>query len=331
MGRNSLISVLLALILLTCTLGVQALGQNQMVSATSKVDVSQYSQYYSMPQGSAPKTHIVAPEKFDINGKEPTSIYFSYQQQAVPYSQYQTYATYTSGNSLWIQGAASWTQYVAVPQGSSLSLLAISSTGGNGYLYEIYPDGHLVKNNYYFYPGYNQINFYADSVGQHILLFAIDNEISNAVVINVVAYYPPVPPNPVPPTPKQQCEQNPNCNWVNGQCLCTGFLPDNPEKVKCEQKSYCSWANGQCLCRGVLPQDPEKVKCEQNPTCNWVNSQCLCTGLNPPAPEPQTAPMPGPEPNPNPGPHNGAGGDNSDGLLGNNTGVGLTENQYWSN
>jgi hypothetical protein len=293
MGRNSLISVLLALILLTCTLGVQAQGQNQMVSATSKVDVSQYSQYYSMLQGSAPKTHIVAPEKFDINGKEPTSIYFSYQQHAVPYSQYQTYATYTGGNSLWIQGAASWTQYVAVPQGSSLSFLAISSTGGDGYLYEIYPDGHLTKNNYYFYPGYNQINFYADSVGQHILLFVIDNEISNAVVINVVAYYPPVPLNPVPPTPKQQCEQNPTCNWVNCQCLCTGLIPDNPEKVKCEQ----------------------------NPTCNWVNGHCLCTGLNPPAPEPQPTPMPGPLPNPNPGPDNGAGGDNSDGLLGNNTGV----------
>ena len=292
MRRSNLISVLLTLILLTCISGVQAQGQNQMVSATSKVDVSQYSEYFSMPQGSAPKNHIVAPEKFDINGKEPLSISFGYQQHAVSYSQYQTYATYTGGNSLWIQGATSWTQYVAVPQGSSLSLLAISSMGGNGYLYEIYPYGRLAKNYYYFNPGYNQINFYADAVGQHILLFAIDNEISNAVVMNVVAYYPPVPLNPVPPTSKQQCEQNPTCNWVNGQCLCTGFLLENSEKVKCEQKSYCSWANGQCFCRGVLPEDPEKVKCEQNSTCNWVNGQCLCTGLNPPAPEPQPTPMP---------------------------------------
>ncbi len=201
MRRNHLVSMLLALILLTCVSGVQAQGPDQMVSATSKVDFSQYSQYYSMPQGSAPTTHIVAPEKYDINGKVPTSIYFGYQQQAVPYSQYQTYSTYTGGNSLWIQGATSWTQYAAVPQGSSLSLLAISSAGGNGYLYEIYPDGHLTKNYYYFYPGYNLINFYADAVGQHILLFAIDYSISNAVAINVVSYTPPyVPPyqNPYP-------------------------------------------------------------------------------------------------------------------------------------
>ena len=201
--RNSLISMILALVLLTCVSGVQAQGPDQMVSATSKVDVSQFSQYYSMTQGSAPTTHIAAPEKFDINGKQPSMIYFGYQQQAVPYSQYQTYATYTGGNSLWIQGATSWTQYAAVPQGSSLSLLATSSTGGNGYLYEIYPDGHLTKNYYYFYPGYNQINFYADAVGQHILLFAIDYSISNAVAINVVSYTPQYTPSYTPSSAPQ--------------------------------------------------------------------------------------------------------------------------------
>jgi hypothetical protein len=210
MRRNHLVSMLLALILLTCVSGVQAQGPDQMVSATSKVDFSQYSQYYSMPQGSAPTTHIVAPEKYDINGKVPTSIYFGYQQQAVPYSQYQTYSTYTGGNSLWIQGATSWTQYAAVPQGSSLSLLAISSAGGNGYLYEIYPDGHLTKNYYYFYPGYNLINFYADAVGQHILLFAIDYSISNAVAINVAAYNPPAYPQPGYPQPLTSYPQSSN-------------------------------------------------------------------------------------------------------------------------
>jgi hypothetical protein len=210
MRRNHLVSMLLALILLTCVSGVQAQGPDQMVSATSKVDFSQYSQYYSMPQGSAPTTHIVAPEKYDINGKVPTSIYFGYQQQAVPYSQYQTYSTYTGGNSLWIQGATSWTQYAAVPQGSSLSLLAISSAGGNGYLYEIYPDGHLVKNYYYFYPGYNLINFFADAVGQHILLFAIDYSISNAVAINVAAYNPPAYPQPGYPQPLTSYPQSSN-------------------------------------------------------------------------------------------------------------------------
>jgi hypothetical protein len=148
-----------------------------------------------MPQGNAPQIHIAAPEKYDVNGEQPTSIYFGYQQQAVPYSQYQAYSTYTGGNSLWIQGTTSWTQYVAVPQGASLSLLAISSTGSNGYLYEIYPDGHLANNYYNFYPGYNLINFYADTVGQHILLFVIDGQVSNAIVIDVANYYQPSVPN----------------------------------------------------------------------------------------------------------------------------------------
>jgi hypothetical protein len=181
-----------------------------------------------MTQGSAHTTHIAAPEKFDINGKQPSTIYFGYQQQAVPYTQYQTYATYTGGNSLWIQGATSWTQYAAVPQGSSLSLLAISSSGGNGDLYEIYPDGHSTNNNYNFYPGYNQINFYADDVGQHILLFIIDGQVSNAVVINVVPYSPPYVPESAPSyTPASTPQYLPSNAppYPQGIYLSTGSTP----------------------------------------------------------------------------------------------------------
>ena len=63
-----------------------------------------YSQYYSMYTGSTPKKHIDAPKKGDIKDKTPTTVYFSYQMQPMPYTQYQTYATYTGGNSLWILG-----------------------------------------------------------------------------------------------------------------------------------------------------------------------------------------------------------------------------------
>jgi hypothetical protein len=161
---------------------------------------SSFSQYFSINKGSGPKKHIEAPKKHEIKDKTPTTVYFSYQMQAVPYSQYKTYPTYTGGNSLWIQGATSWTQYAQVPQGSSLSLLATSATGGNGYLYEINPSGTLSKNTFYFFPGYNQIDFYADSIGQHILLFAIDNQVSNPIVIDVVPYVPPYQyPTPIQP------------------------------------------------------------------------------------------------------------------------------------
>ena len=167
---------------------------------SSSVSDSIYSQYYSIYRGSTPKKHIEAPKKSDIKGKTPATVYFNYQMQAMPYTQYQTYATYTGGNSLWIQGSSSWTQYARVPQGSSLSLMATSSTGGNGNLYEIHPDGKLYKNTFNFYPGYNQIDFYADAIGQHILLFVINGQVSNSVVIDVVPYIQPYTPpyqNPV--------------------------------------------------------------------------------------------------------------------------------------
>jgi hypothetical protein len=176
---------------------------------SSTISDTMYSQYYSIYSGPSTKKHIEAPKKHEIKGEMPNAVYFSYQMQAVPYSQYQNYATYTGGNSLWIQGSTSWTQYARVPQGSVLSLLAISSAGGDGYLYEIYPDGKLSKNDFYFYPGSSQISFYADSIGQHILLFVIGNQVSNAIVMDVMGYYPwyeeqiPTyqPPQMFPPTP----------------------------------------------------------------------------------------------------------------------------------
>ncbi len=150
-----------------------------------------FSQYYSIKKGFAYKKHIEAPKKHEIRNEIPTTVYFSYQMQAVPYTQYQTYSAYTGGNSLWIQGTTSWTEYAQVPQGSSLSLLATSSAGGNGYLYEIDPEGTLSKESFYFFPGSSQIAFYADTVGQHILLFIIGGQVSNSVVIDVVPYAPP--------------------------------------------------------------------------------------------------------------------------------------------
>ena len=164
---------------------------DQGISTGTSVDMfSKYSQFFSLSKGNDHKTHIEAPTKYDIN-RFPTTVYFSNQMQAVPYSQYQTYPANTGGNSLWIQGSTSWSQYATVPQGAGLSLLATTSSGGNGYLYEITPDGQLTKNYYNFFPGSNQMNFYADTVGQHILLFAIGDQVSSTVVIDVSANQAP--------------------------------------------------------------------------------------------------------------------------------------------
>ncbi len=156
-----------------------------------------YSQYYWSYKGSAPKKHIDSPKKHLITDRTPSTVYFSYQMQAVPYTQYQSNAAYTGGNILWILGSSSWSQYAKVPQGFGLSLLAASSKGGNGYLYEIVPDGKLSKESFYFFPGSSQIDFYADKIGQHVLLFIIGGQVSNAIVIDVVnAYQPTYPTNP---------------------------------------------------------------------------------------------------------------------------------------
>jgi hypothetical protein len=163
-----------------------------------------YSQYFWSYKGSTPKKHIESPKKHLILDSTPSTVYFSYQMQAVPYTQYQSNAAYTGGNSLWILGSTSWSQYAKVPQWSGLSLLATSSKGGNGYLYEINPDGKLSKESFYFFPGSSQIDFYADTIGQHVLLFNIGGQVSNAIVVDVSSTYPPAYPQTTPSYPPTQ-------------------------------------------------------------------------------------------------------------------------------
>ena len=156
--------------------------------------ISDYSEYFTVPTTTASRAHMIAPQKYDLQGQMPVALYPSGQNQAVPYAQYQ--AAYPAGSSLWIQGRTSWTQRVVVPQGAFISLIALSSAEGYGYLHETYPDGRLAKDYYYFYP-VSQMGFYADTVGQHILLFIIGDQVSNAIVIDVVGNYLPGYSQPV--------------------------------------------------------------------------------------------------------------------------------------
>ena len=173
----------------------------QQVSSPGQQSYSQYSQYFRMDSG-APSSgdQVTGAVSYDIKGQEPSTLYVGGQlQKAVPYSQIQPYATFTGGNTLWIQGTGSWTQYVQVPEGAGISLIASTPAGGSANFYEIYPNGKLDKKSYYFSP-YNRISFYADDPGQHVLMFVINNQASNSVIIDVVQYYPgPVYPGPVYP------------------------------------------------------------------------------------------------------------------------------------
>jgi len=160
-------------------------------STSSQVSVEKYSQYYSSSTG-APEEQLTAPTQVQLNEVQPDTLYFGASQTAVPYTQYQTYSLSTGGNWLWISGRDSWTQYAMVPLGSVLNLIAISPSGGYGSLYEIYPGGDLNENTYSFY-AYNQLRFYADEVGQHLLFFNVANQPSNVIVVDVVPYQPTYP------------------------------------------------------------------------------------------------------------------------------------------
>jgi hypothetical protein len=208
------ISIILIISLIGCVSAVygQSAAYTQPTAATgyaatapavAQETTSQYSQFYTMPTGPAPSAHIIAPQKY-VEGRIPTNVYLGNQMQSVQYSQYLSNHTYMGSNSLWIQGSTSWSQYAVVPQSAFLSLIATSSAGGNGFLYEIYPDGKLSSKSYNFLPGANQIGFYADAIGQHTLLISINGQASNAIVINVVGNQPRAYQQPSYPQPGYQ-------------------------------------------------------------------------------------------------------------------------------
>lgn len=191
--------------------GMKVMSADPISDPASKMSsysqFSMYSQYFSMPSN-APKTHITYPKNYPMKNLGSIFVYFTfpkyttsysqsyyqmyrtpnyYQMYSMPYSQYHSnYASYSGSTSLWIQGTYGLTQYVTVPQGASMSLIAISPTGGNGYLYEIAPGGKS-NTNYYYFNQYSQMNFYADTVGEHILFIVINGRISNSIIINVVS------------------------------------------------------------------------------------------------------------------------------------------------
>lgn len=214
-------------------------------------------------------------------------------------------ATFPSSRpSMWIERAAGWSWYATLPLGGWTRELLYVPAPSPITLYELYPGDYVMGYDLGFVqPGYYYIWYYADTPGRHRTVLATSSGYSNTVIIDI---YSPAPPTPTPPSPEQQCESNSLCSWANGQCLCRGFNPDNPEKDKCEENPTCDWFNGNCYCRGFNPTNPEKEKCEQNPECSWANGQCLCTGFKPeptPTPMPTPAPMPAPSPEPTPEPN----------------------------
>ena len=92
-------------------------------------------------------------------------------------------------NTLWIYTPQGRIRYADVPQYSQISLIASTLLGGQGVIYELYPvtggQSTYTSNVYNLNPGDNRLEFAANIIGRHILLFTINNQISNAVIIDV--------------------------------------------------------------------------------------------------------------------------------------------------
>ncbi|MDD1742441.1 MAG: hypothetical protein LUQ47_03825 [Methanotrichaceae archaeon] len=80
-------------------------------------------------------------------------------------------------------------QYASINQYSSLSLIAYTSIGGQGEILEMFPSdsiqGVYQRTPFKFNPGNNRIPYRSDVVGRHNLLFTLNDESSNGIIIDV--------------------------------------------------------------------------------------------------------------------------------------------------
>jgi hypothetical protein len=120
-----------------------------------------------------------------LGGLMPSTKY----QDTYPLTTYQGTYRSAGNNHLWIEDSQGLIQYASVPQYSQVSLVASTSTGGQGEVYELYPtatsQGTYNINIYSFMPGYNRMGFNADAAGRHILFFTVNNQPSDAVIVDV--------------------------------------------------------------------------------------------------------------------------------------------------
>ncbi len=123
------------------------------------------------------------PEMVDLS--ESTTVVFV-GGSSIPLASYQT----PFGKYLWIESAQGLSQYAAIPQYSGQSLIAYTSIGGQGEILEIYPSlssqGVYQRIYFDFNPGYNRIAYRGDVAGRHHLLFTMNDQPSNSIIIDVI-------------------------------------------------------------------------------------------------------------------------------------------------
>jgi hypothetical protein len=134
------------------------------------------------PFGQPETTETAQPE---VVSELPSSTIIYIGGTTIPLSSYQT----DLGKYLWIEGDRGLYQYASINQYATISLVAYTSTAGPGEFLELYPSnsnqGAYLKTYYKFGPGYNRIPYRADVAGTHYLIFTMNNQPSNAIILDV--------------------------------------------------------------------------------------------------------------------------------------------------
>ena len=149
-----------------------------------------FSEFYM--ESTVPVVKTFTPVKYDVTQSVPARIYFGSGKE-IAYNQYQSSVAASRGNELWIQKGQDWSQYAIVPAGSGIQFIAFAPVGGQADYYWILQTDSLniTSKRLDLYPGYNSLNFKADEVGRHILLFVLNNQPSNSIIIDVISQAPP--------------------------------------------------------------------------------------------------------------------------------------------
>ena len=154
------------------TLGAQFTQQGPSQQAPMAV-------YSQQPPSQAGGLH-----SFDVSGASQSSVYYQ--------GSYQPFGQFYPGNSplFWIDSSVGWSWYASIPMGYWARELMYIPYAGPINVYEVYPSGITQLYSLgYVSSGYNYIWFYGDVSGRHTTFFTVNDNPSNAVMIDVTYGY----------------------------------------------------------------------------------------------------------------------------------------------
>ncbi len=205
---------LLSIILILCILGsgtaLAGLGENQRAADRSKSEAEAeandvaYSKDLAiitakaedvpaaLCQQAPPSSQLKRLLRYDIESAGKTFIYYSGS-----YHPWKGFSGSFPKNAplFWAATSQGWSWYASLPLGSWVQELMYIPESGTLKMYEIYPTG-MTQRYVLGFPssGYYYVWFYGDVPGKHITIFTVDDEPSNAVMIDVSPRSGPTPP-----------------------------------------------------------------------------------------------------------------------------------------